>query len=301
MKTIKIILFVICLPSTLISQISGNQVYGNNSGYSNYNAPKIYQQKSSITSTATTVTLNVNLLLNKQADWYMLTIGTNQEATTVSACNKKINLRITEFIKGLKTFGIEKDNIYVDFISQTKIYDYEVGQSQAQQVETGYEIKKNIIIKLKDIDVIDQLIEMASQQEIYDIIKVEYIDEDVNKTYAELYKEAVSLIQERMKLYQEITNVQLAEGARILNDNFYSISPKTQYKNYQASESSSLNIHRQNSHYSQTYIQKESRKQKSFYYDGMPAAGFDRIINSNEPKVGLQYVFNLTLQYDVKE
>ena len=38
--------------------------------------------------------------------------------------------------------------------------------------------------------------------------------------------------------------------------------PKTQYKQYQAFESSNLNIY--NRHYSDHYVQKEARKQKDF-------------------------------------
>lgn len=294
----KIILLFIFLPIASFSQVSGNQVYGNNSGYNNYAAQSNNQNKRSVITTDSTILLSINLLLNKKADCYMVTVGANQEASTVLDCNKKINARIVSFNDGLSVFGVKKEDIYIDFISQTKIYDYEVNSEQAQQIETGYEIKKNIIIKLQDVDDIDQLIELASEQEIFDLIKVEYIDENVNKTYNQLYKEAITMIKSRLKLYQEIAPLDLEKGARIVYDNFYAISPKTQYKSYQAFESSSLNIH--SNKYSQRYIQKESRKQRTFYYDGTPTSGFDKIINSSEPKVGLQYVFSLSMIYTFK-
>ena len=59
---------------------------------------------------------------------------------------------------------MKNEDIYIDFISQTKIYDYEVGENQAKQFATGYEIKKNAVIKMKNIDDIDELVELAAAE-----------------------------------------------------------------------------------------------------------------------------------------
>ena len=65
-----------------IAQIGGNQVYGNNSyGYtnnSNYNTV----QKRTITSTDSTLIITTSILMNKLADHYLISVGTNQEAKT---------------------------------------------------------------------------------------------------------------------------------------------------------------------------------------------------------------------------
>lgn len=303
MKKIKNILSIVLILTTSLSnaQASGNQVYGNNNGYgnnTNYYPQLSSIQKRGIVTTDSTLNININLLLNKEADGYLITIGTNQESKTVLECNKAINARINKLIGQLSIFGVEEEDIYVDFISQTKVFDYEVGENQAAQFQSGYEIKKNINIKMRDIDYIDQLIELASEQAIYDIIKIEYIDEDVEATYNKMYKEAVALVKSRIKLYKEMNGFELTGTSRVLGDNFYAVSPKTQYKKYQAFEASQLDVYRNNN--SRSYVQKEMRKNNTFYYEGVPTGTFDKIMNANEPKIGLQYVFSLSMIYEIE-
>ena len=243
----------------VLSQASGNQVCGNNNNNTYYaQLPQI--QKRGIVTTDSTLLISVNLLLNKEADGYLITVGTNQEAETVLECNKLINARINNLIGQLEPFGVEEKGIYVDFISQTKVFDYEVGEKQATEFQNGYEIKKNINIKINEIEYIDQLIELASVQEIYD----------------------------------EMNAVETIGRSRILGDNFYAVSPKTQYKKYQAFEASQLDVYRGYNN-SESCARTEKRKNTNFYYEGVPTGGFEKIINPNQPKIGLQYVFSLNM------
>lgn len=306
MKVKLLIATLTFIPTFLMAQVSGNQIYGNNTANNaylqqTYRAINNFNQKvRSINTTDSTLQIDISVLLNKRADYYVTTIGLNQEAATVIECNKKINERIKNFKSGLGDFTIEEEDIYVDFISQTKVYDFEVNQQKAEEYPTGYEIKKNIIIKLTEVEDIDQIVELASTYEIYDLIKVEYINEDVEKTYAKLYRAAYALLKSRLKLYQESSSIKLSGKSRILADNFYTLSPKTQYRQYQAFESSNVTIQNRNYNYSAHYIKKETRKQRTFYYDGVSAAGFDKIINNGDPKVGLQYAITLSMIYELE-
>lgn len=287
-----------CICISVYAQIGGNQVYGNhNNNYVNSFNQSI--QKTTITSTDSTLNLNARILLNKEADTYLLTVGVNQEAKTAIDCNKMINARIKSLKAALLPLGIKKDDIYVDFISQTKIYDYEIGDKQAEQHAVGYEIKKNINIRMDDIDLIDQLVERSAEQEIFDIIKVEYIDNNIQATYNQMYKEAIVFIKSRKKLFLETSSVELTDASRVLGDNFYAVYPKSQYKRYEAFETSNINVYR--AHYSDDYISKETRKQATYYYEGVPTSGFDKIINASSPRIGIQYVLNLSMVFEIKK
>ncbi|MDG1914296.1 MAG: hypothetical protein P8I55_06870 [Crocinitomix sp.] len=104
---------------------------------------------------------------------------------------------------------------------------------------------------------------MASVQEIYDVIKIEYIDEDIESTYSKMYKEAVTLIKSRLKLYDEMNAVETIGRSRILGDNFYAVSPKTQYKKDQAFEASQLDVYRGYNN-SESCARTEKRKNTTF-------------------------------------
>lgn len=294
---ISILAISIALTFNSFSQIGGNQVYGN-SNYS-YNQNQNYNQvqKKTIFSTDSTLIISTNILLNKIADNYLVSVGLNQEAKTVIECNTLINSRIEGLKKDLIKLGVKEDDLYVDFISQTKVYDYDVSENESEQLESGFEIKKNIIIRINDIDKIDLLIEMCAKQEIYDIIKVDYVNNNINNTYGKMYDEALAFIESRKNLYLKSSSQKLTGDKRVTSDNFYSVYPKSQYKKYEAYESSSLTV--QSKHYSDHYIRKEARKNKTFYYDGVPVSGFDKIINSSTPDIGIQYVLTITMVYSV--
>ena len=91
----------------------------------------------------------------------------------------------------MKTLGIKKENVYIDFISQTKIYDFEVSGLNSEQVDKGFEIKKNIIITTSNVNSLEKLIALASDFEIHDIIKVEYFNNDTNAIHNSLFDEAL--------------------------------------------------------------------------------------------------------------
>ncbi len=296
----KKIIFLICvfLSTQINAQISGNQAYSNSNYNYSYNNNPSARKNTIVGITDSTYTISSSILMNKLPDFYMITLGLNQEEKTIPECNQQINKRIKALKTDLKSIDIKEEDVYVDFISQTKIYDHVVEGKNVEQVETGFEIKKNVIIKMKNIDDFDALIELSAKQEIYDIVKVEYINDDVDEIYEEMYKEVITFIEKRKNLYQKTTDIQFENNKRIVGDNFYSIYPKTQYKQYTAFESS--NLYTYNSHYSESYHRKEARKNKTFYYDGLGHSGYDKVINSHIPNVSIQYVLMITVVYDIK-
>ena len=298
MKTKSIFLFLILFGIfyTTNAQVSGNRAYGNQSYNSNSTT---INPKRTIYTTDTSLVISAKILLNQEADIYLVSVGLNQEEKTVKECNEKINERIQKLIQSLEVLGIQESDVYVDFISQTKIYDYEVGNTTARQFEKGFEIKKNLILRMKNIDQLDELLNLCAAQEVYDIIKVDYINEDVESTYLKMYEEALKFIEQRKKLYLRATPLELSGASTIASESFYSVYPNSQYKKYQAFETANLNVKNAYNR-SDTYVQKEARKNRTFYYDGLNHSGFDRILNITNTKIGIQYVFELRMIYERK-
>ena len=285
--------FLLLLTSYSFSQVAGNQVYTSHNNYGNTTSI----QKSSVYTTDSTMVITTKILMNKTADYYLLTIGAHQEAKELNSCNQKINARIQKLIDGLKKIDIMEEDVYVDFITQTKIYDYETTSTSSKQFENGFEIKKNLIIRLESLDKLDAIISLSADQKIYDIVNVEYINSKINNTYEEMFDEALVVIESRKKRYVKVGSYKLTGTKRLVSDNFFSLYPKNQYKQFQAYESSSVSVHNRN--YSQQYIAKEARKHKTFFYDGAPISGFDKVINPTDPKVGIQYVLTISMVYEL--
>ncbi|MFT4665341.1 MAG: hypothetical protein ACI8YQ_004359 [Polaribacter sp.] len=275
-------------------QIGGNQLYQNNSGNNNHAFRAV--KKSNIISTASTLTISASVLLNKKADYYLVTIGVKEEAKTVVECGQNLNNRIKDFVSDLMKVGIRKEGIYEDFVSQTKIYDHKVDGNKIIEYFEGFEIRKNLIIKVKDLDLIDKVTELASKQEIYDIVKVDYFNDDVEEIYNQLFDEVIKIIEKKKLKFSKHSSVPISNKYRIIRDDFSVYNPKDLYKQYnEAFETSVVNTQ-----YSSNYIKKEVRKDRTFYYEGVQnSLGLDKVIDEISPVVGIQYTLGLSITYEL--
>lgn len=293
---IKLILGLVFLTlSNLSAQISGNQVYGNsNYNAHNYNAEAL-PNNSVVAINDNVLTVSVKILCNKKADGFVMTLGLNEEDATVAGCSKKINARIAGFIEKIKSEGVKKENVYIDFISQTKIYDFEVNGVNSEQVEKGFEIKKNIIITTSNVTSLEKIIALAAAFEIHDVIKVDYFNNDTESIHTSLFEEALVLVEAKKVRYLKAFGKRIV-GTPTATEEFATVFPKTQYKMYQAFESAELEVN----NYNRTpYLKKIARKNKTFYYDGLSSAGFDKVIHPNQTEVGMQYVMTITMHYKI--
>lgn len=292
MKKILLIL-VLILSKNMYSQHGGNQIYRNSRNYDRF----VPQSISNFISTDSTVVFTANILLNEKADLYKITFGVNEEKVTLKEANEGINKRINSFEKKLSSLGIKKENIFIDFISQTKIYDFDIDESSKSSVQkfTGFEVKKNIIITLSDYSKIEDIISEASNFEIFDIIKVDYMNNDIEKIKQQLSNEAQNVIDSKQKKYFTAYKREIIGEPRA-NESFYAAHPKNQYQEYSAFESSEISSYNSNNH-----IKKLERKSKTFYYEGVDYSIFDKVLNQANPEIGIQYILNLIVTYDVKK
>lgn len=274
------------------AQISGNQVYGNGSSAYSFNNTR---SDISTHSTDSTLVISARILYNKLPDYYIVTLAVSQEGKTIADGVGEINKRIENFIRSLAAIGVKKEDCYIDYVAQPKIYDYNIKDgNKAEQYENGFEIKKNIIIRLNDMSKFDDLVALASKEDIYDIVKVDYKDKDADKMYAMLFDEAQKIIGNKKNLYLKTGQFRLKDKSGILNENFYTVYPNTQYKQYQAYESADVNDY---GNYNTGYLKKEQRKAKTFFYDGINTSGFDKVVNDGITKIGIQYYYELAFVY----
>ncbi len=292
----KLIIALLLLNVLSVSaQISGNQVYGkNNYNGNNYNQESL-PNNNKVAINDNVLSVSVKILLNKKADGFVMTLGLNEEDETVAGCSKKITARITGFIEKMKSLGVKKENVYIDFISQTKIYDFEVNGMNSEQIEKGFEIKKNIIVSTSNVNSLEKIIALASDFEIHDVIKVEYYNNETDVIHNSLFDEALVLAEAKKIRYMKAFGKRII-GTPTATEEFATVFPKTQYNTYQAFETAEIQTNYNNR---SPYLKKIARKNKTFYYDGISSAGFDKVINPNQTEVGIQYVMTITMHYKI--
>ena len=293
-----VILTAFTFPNTK-AQVGGNQIYRNPN---QYDRPiKVFTEtNNNYYTTDSTLVISVKVLMNQTADKYKIILGVSEEALTPKQSIEGINQRINGFIKKISSLGIKENNVFIDFISQTKICDYDVNSNQntVTQKNKGFETKKNIIITVDKYALIEKIIYEASDFKIYDVIKVDYMNTDIDKIQENLLKEAYSVLDKKKDNYFNLFKKEII-GSPTANSGFSYIFPKSQYQNYSAFESSDVSY--MSNRYDVSYIRKEERKAKTYYYEGTDYSGFDKVINESKPEVRIQYILSLTVKYDLKK
>ena len=289
-RTLFICSFFYLLTVNLTAQQSGNSVYGQ--GYQNGK----YPGKETLYLSDSTFIIEANVLLNVIADGYVATFGLAEEAATLKECNEKIDKRIKSFTNELTKMGVAKTDIYVDMTSQNKVYDYKINGDLAEEYLQGFELKKNVMVKFNHISDLDPMIISASNLGIYDLVKVDYVVNDLSAIHTQLFNAATEIINQKKGLYATATNAHLSPTSEIYGDQFYSFYPNQLYTSYTAYESGNVT----NSGYDNSYRIKDLRKSATYFYDKINYSGFDKVINPYVTEPAVEFVLTLQMKFEIE-
>ena len=276
----------------LVAQIGGNHItehYNSNHHQTVRNNPKTV----SMYTTDSTLVVNSKVLLNTQADHYMMHIGVSQFNKTVDEATQNINSRIHRVTKKLKGLNINKNDIYVDFISKIKVYDHSIIDNVIVEYFDGYRIQKNIIIKFNNLSDVDAILEYCALENIHDIIKVDYINNNIDQIRDQLISEADRIIEKKKNRYVKRSSIPLSKHYKVSNEKFQIFEPKHLYKKYNEAHETSQ-VRRD---YHNQYSTKKVRKETTYYYDKISTTDVDKVIDPISPIVGIQYVLEVQMIY----
>lgn len=241
------------------------------------------------------IIISSSVLINIQPEKYSITFGLGQVATTPLQAGKLMNEKVQKFRDRLKKMDIAENDMYTDFVSQNKIYDYDLTGNKAIEKESGFEIKKTITVTFTKESMIEAMTEAAAELQIFDVIKVEYFLDDHTPYYKQLFAEAVKQIKDRKDMYVSATGMELLQKTALHTDNLIVIFPSTQYKQYTAYESGDVE-----SNYNSRLVKKDLRKSSTAYYQGISQNNFDKVFNNNKPGIPIQMALGVSLKYYVK-
>jgi len=235
------------------------------------------------------------VLMNVPADGYIAIFALTQTAENLQNCNELLDGRIETFAKSLERAGIARENVAIDLVSQVPTFDFEVEKkifsSNAIEVPSGFELKKNVHIYYTQQNLINKILLLAAEQEIYDIVKVDFILNDVNSIYDTLRMAATEVIMSRKKTYENL-GVVFDPVFQIASESVNSIAPSDLYQRVEAWTSSPIP--------SKTRTVERTKKNVAFYYDRVGYQNFDRYLNSEEVAPSLQFALELRVRYRIK-
>lgn len=292
MKKIKLLILLTFLSNITFAQVSGNINYQTQTRYSDNNINVNFSGNSDLV-------ISVKGLANVKADNYVAIFNVAQVGETTSEVNELLNKRINEVLNSVSN----KANVetYVDMVSFVPVYEFEVerkifSKKTYNEIPVGFELKKNLHVKYKNPDFLNELISICTNAEIYDLIRVDYFSNKLEQTKSELMKKSKTILTEKIANYQGILGVDLNTFEKQIADDYKIVYPVEMYKSYQAYSSSSLNL-KKSANVNQT------DKSTTLYYQPIIDKEFDFVVNPTilEPVIQVMYMIKYRVNREKDE
>lgn len=273
------------------AQVSGNVVYENPGAQQGGSVTRRYPAYMTMTMeqvvseqpnqlVTTFQLIDAKILTSVETKEYVAVFGLAQEADSIQSANKKLQAQVADFQKGLTALGVSPEDTYIDFITQNRVYDYTVKGGTAREKVTGFQVKENIAVRYKQHSMLDQIVPVAAQAGIFDLIKVDYVVGDLNAVRAQMAQEAQKVIKQKEEAYAKL-GVKLTPVS-VSSESFDSFQPSEAYNSYKAYESGPVD---------ENYRVVERRKNSTFYFEPLTPGKFDLVLTpaGMEPQVQCTY------------
>lgn len=268
-----------------------------NKGNAPFNNPFIYQELNTVLNPSNSIRIDLKALQNVKASSYTAIFNISQIGETAEEANRLLNERITNVKQKLIQNNISEDQIVVDVISFIPNYEIEVEKKlfskKYNEVPKGFELQVNIHIQFTKTEQFETILAACSENEIYNLVKVDYFIDDIHTIYKKLQDELLKLVEEKKQYYAQL-GIDLSTYNIAVADNKYCFFPKDFYKNYQAYNSISFDAIKNKKGLT------NAKKQTSYYYQPITYEKYDIVINSAILEPVIQVGMDIALSYTPK-
>lgn len=178
--------------------------------YTKTAGPIPFQVQSTTTQKTDTFTVRGEGISLAKPDIATISVGISANAATVSKAQEQINSVIAGISEAVKKLGIESKDIKTTNYNIHPNYDY---QSGTQKI-TGYRASTSLSIKIRDIDKINDVIDLATANGANEVGNISFSVDDKTKAENEARQKAVA---EAKKKAQEAANIAGFNLGKIIN------------------------------------------------------------------------------------
>jgi uncharacterized protein YggE len=289
MKTRLLILLIFSFSALSVSaQESGNRTYNP--------AQRSPLPNTGISYSNGELVIDALVLLNAPPDEFIAVFGAAQVAPTAVESNQKVNAQIEQFLGAATRLGVVRGDTFVDFITQNRVYSFSPPSEGAiRETLSGFETKKNIAIKYKDRALLEKLLAAASQASIFDLIKVDYVINDMSKIRSRLFEEAVRVVKQKEDNYVRSLGMVLKRNS-LVQETYGTYYPSELYQTYTAFESGTVDPYYGSGTGARVI---RERKSSTSYLEPLDRSAFDTILNSASIEPMVQCTLYMKVSYGV--
>lgn len=294
MKTLKFAsVFILSFTQFIYSQDSGNANYGNNT----YQVNRVNTIQTT-SSNQEEMVLVIKGIYNERATAKIATFSILQLGKTAEETTNLIDERIENVIKELSVYNKEIE-VVTDMISFVPTYDYSVEKKifnpkTYNEKPSGFELKKNLIIKFKNTNDMDKILSICGKNEIYDLAKVDYVTTNFDMMRNQMQKKALEIFKDQMANYSMIMNTDLNKKEKIIQEGFNVTYPMESYRSYQAFSQADAN-------FGVKSVVNNIKKNNTEYYNGAMVKDHNFVFNADIVEPTIQAFYEITIRIKLKE
>ncbi|WMW76985.1 SIMPL domain-containing protein [Flavobacterium sp. 20NA77.7] len=275
-------------------KMSGNYNYQNPNAYQN---PVVNTIQTSY-STDQEMVITIKGIYNEKATSQRAVFSVLQVGKTAEEVTTLMDDRIQTVMNELKLFNPEIE-VISDMISFIPTYDFEVQKKifnpkTYNEKPSGFELKKNLIIKYKNTNDLNKIMTLCAKQEIYDLAKVDYVTSNLDHIRDVLQAKASEEYKQMLTNYSAIMNMDLFKKEKTLVEGYNTIYPMESYKSYTAYSQAAIN-------FSPDSEVNSIKKNSTQFYDGALAKSHTFVVNADITEPTIQLFYDLTIRIKLRE
>lgn len=289
------------LTATMTVMIFINYAFGQNSGNANYEHSYQSNRINAIqttTSNGDEMIISIKGIYNEKASSQIATFSVLQLGKSAKEATELMSERIRNATRELKIID-QNTSILIDMISFVPTYGYNVDRrvfnpKTYNETPTGFELRKNIIVKYKNSNELDGIVATFSKYEIYDLVKVDYITTNYELIRGQMQKKALEQLKGHLMSYSQMMNTDLSKKEKTLQEGFNVSYPMENYRNYQAYARASINPDPKGEINNIT-------KKTTQYYNAAMVKEHQFIFNADIIDPSIQLFYELTVKIKLRE
>lgn len=289
------------LTTIMMVMIFFNNTFAQNSGNANYNNSYQSNHTNAIQTTSSNgdeMMITIKGIYNEKASWQIATFSVLQLGKTAKEATELINERTGNATSELKIIN-QNVVIVIDMISFVPTFGYSVEKrifnpKTYNETPTGFELRKNIIVKYKNSSDLDQIVAVFSKYEIYDLVKVNYITANYELIRTQMQKKALEQLKMYLGSYSLMMNTDLNKKEKTLQEGFNVSYPMENYRSYQAYAKASISPDQKDE-------VNNVAKNTTQYYNGTVVKEHQFIFNADVVEPTIQLFYELTVKIKLKE
>lgn len=279
----------------LMSQVKGNYDYRTNSSMASQRQIPIDHNLVHLNLPALgDLTFSIKGMYNASADSYLAIFTSTQVGETQKEANDLLKSKIDSIRQGVKQRSSDVE-MFVDMISFVPLYETLAekkifSKKTYNEIPMGFELKKNLHFRYSDPKVLEYLVTICAENEIYDLVRVDYFIEDIDKKKDKMIMKAEGMLKQKIFRYGQLTNEDYKDKDRVMTEGFLVHLPHEQYQSYTAFSSNAMYV-------KQSGTMNAAPKSTSQFYMPKFNKDYDFVMNPAllEPVVQIEYEVKMRL------